>query len=122
MAKTKTIKKSVKVPNRLISKKLLSKKELVRFGVVLSLAANLVFVGIILIALIENHQGKVTGLTEGYLLDNTCQNYFSKQTAQTGSATKINGVTFMPIYLTSAQQNNKCNNLAEETSFTFQSN
>ena len=95
----------------------INKKSLIRLGIALSLTANLVIIVIVILALIQSSQGKITSLsTNSALISRTCNNYFNKQTYRTGTLSKIDGVSFQPVYLNDTS-NNACNQMTLSSTF-----
>ncbi len=111
MATKKNKQKSNKLSNYV------NKKSLIRLGIALSLTANLVIAVIVILALVQSMQGKITSLsTNSALISSTCNNYFNKQTYRTGTLSKVDGVSFQPVYLKDTS-NNACNRINLSSTF-----
>ncbi len=88
----------------------LNKVNLIRTGIILSVALNIAFIGVILLTIQQSSAGKLTTLSTGVFLNNTCGNYLNKQKTSVGSTTNVSGIDFYPVYLTDTSDNT-CNRL-----------
>jgi len=83
---------------------------IIRAGMILSLALNIAFIGVVLVAIQQSKDGKITTLSTGTLLDSTCSSYLNKQKTSVGSTTNVSGIDFYPVYLTDTSDN-PCNRI-----------
>ncbi|HUD08054.1 MAG TPA: hypothetical protein VMQ52_03185 [Candidatus Saccharimonadales bacterium] len=107
MPKAKAVKKT---------NQFLAKKELIKFGIYLSILINITLIVTLCVVKYDWDNGNLNYLT-GSLQLTTCMNYFDKigygTKNDSGKPVSIGNVTFVPTYLTPSQLNNTCMIYAE---------
>src|SRR5580693_9262217 len=97
----------------------LPSQTLKKIGIIASVGLNTIAIVIVLLVIFDVHYGHLNYLTDGSLQVETCNNYFSHTKINQSGVYQVGNVSFVKYYLTSAEQQNKCNSLNNNINFQY---
>ena len=99
--------------------KLPSSQALKKIGITISVVINIAAAIVVLLIMYDVHYGHLNYLTNGNLQVETCNNYFSRTKIKQNGFNQIGNVNFVNTYLTTSEQQNKCNSLNNNINFQY---